>query len=108
MHIAYQIPSIADFPNGFPEYWLESMFNRSISDEYTINSLVSTYVRLVDSALSEYRLGDVQLRDFWDTHTSIKLSAMHKSISHYETCITNMHRAIRCFTRLRKNGNTPT
>jgi hypothetical protein len=107
MKVSIEIPDITDFPNGFPGYWLNNIFKGSISLSYSTNALVTTYIRLVEAALTEYRLGQVRLREFWNTHDSLNLGAIHKSIAHFEACLTDMHRAIRCFNRLRKNRNVP-
>ena len=74
---------------------------QSPSARYEINALTNTYVRLVDAALIEYQEGCLQLREFWSTHTSVNLGAMHRSVSHFESCIFNTNRAINCFRRLR-------
>lgn len=47
------------------------------------------------------------LKEFWGTHTSLNLGAMHRSISHFETCLFDMNRAINCFTRLRRHKDQP-
>lgn len=107
MYVHIQVPDIADYPQGFPSYWLKRTFLNSISTSYHINALATTYVRLVEAALTEYRLGQVKLKEFWNTHTSLNLSAMHRSISHFESCLFNMNRAINCFTRLRRHKDLP-
>ncbi len=79
-----------------------------MTSSYQVNALASTYVRLVEAALVEYRMGQPRLQEFWDTHDSVKLSAMHRAISpHFETCLTDMHRAIACFIRLRRHKELP-
>jgi len=107
MYVSIELPDINEYPNGFPEYWLNCIFNGPISTDYRVNSLVSTYVRLVEASLIEYRLAHVRLGEFWKTHDSINIGAMNKAISHFEACILNMHRAIRCFVRLRRSPYAP-
>jgi hypothetical protein len=53
--------------------------------------------------LTEYNLGTVKLREFWNTHTSFNLGAMHRSMSHFESCLSNMYRATNCYRKLRRN-----
>ena len=103
MYIEFDIPEISEHASGFPQYWMKNLFIQSPSNRYQINALTSTYVRLVEAAIFEYNAGNLELRKFWSTNTSINLSAMHKSISHFETCISNMHRATNCFRRLRRD-----
>lgn len=107
MYIKIEIPEIKEFPNGFLGYWTNFVFIGSVSSNRRVNALTTTYIRLVEAALVEYRLAQLPLKEFWDTHSSIKISAMHRSIAHLEACITDMHRAIRCFTWLRNNEMVP-
>ncbi len=101
MYVEFDIPEINEYPEGFPEYWLKILFIKSPSERYQINALTSTYVRLVEAALVEYRLGVTKLKEFWQTHDSFNLGAMHRAISHFETCISNMDRATNCWYRPR-------
>ncbi|WP_173066616.1 hypothetical protein [Sulfurimicrobium lacus] len=103
MYIEFDLPEIPEHAAGFPQYWLKSIFIQSPSNRYQINALTSTYVRLVETALVEYHSGTVKLREFWGTHSSLNLGAMHRSMSHFETCISNMYRATNCFRRLRRD-----
>lgn len=107
MHVLIDIPDITDFQNGFPGYWVKTIFIRSISRSYRVNALSTTYIRLTEAALTEYRLAQAPLKEFWNTHDSVNLSAMHRSVAHFEACLTDMHRAIRCFIRLRNNQEVP-
>jgi hypothetical protein len=103
MYVHIEVPEIPEYASGFPQYWLKTMFIQPVSTRYQVNALASTYVRLVEAALTEYSLGTVKLREFWSTHTSINLGAMHRSMSHFESCISNMYRATNCFRKLRRN-----
>lgn len=105
MYVILSAPEITDFPNGFISFWAKSIFVGSISSNYQINALASTYIRLVEAALIEYQLGTIKLQEFWDDNKSINMSAVNRSISHYESCISNMHRATNCYLRLRKHRN---
>lgn len=60
-------------------------------------------MRLVEAALTEYSLGAVKLREFWNTHSSLNLGAMHRSMPHFESCLSNMYRATNCYRKLRRN-----
>lgn len=107
MYIHIDVPDIDEHPKGFPQYWLKRVFVNSISMNYQVNALATTYVRLVEAALTEYRLAQAMLKEFWGTHTSLNLGAMHRSISHFENCLFDMNRAINCFTRLRRHKDLP-
>lgn len=101
MYIEFDLPDVPTKPDAFAQYWLRSMFISAPSNRHEINALGSTYVRLVSAALVEYEEGGKRLQEFWATHTSFNLSAMHRSTSHFESCIFNANRATNCFRRLR-------
>ena len=107
MYIFFDVPDISEYQNGFPGYWLQILFISSVSENFQINALTTTYVRLVEAALVEYRLGQARLKEYWNTHTSINLSSMHRAASHFESCISDMHRAILCFRPLRRHKDLP-
>ncbi len=105
MYVEFELPEIPEHFSSLAQYWLKALFIQSPSDRYQINALISTYVRLVEAALIEYHLGAIKLREFWSTHSSVNLGAMHRSMSHFETCISDMYRATNCFRRLRRDKN---
>ena len=104
MYVDIKIPSVEEYANGFPQYWMKRVFINSISINFQINALTTTYVRLVEVALMEYRLGQIKLNEFWANHSSLGLGSMHRGIAHFENCISSMHRAIECYKRLRNHS----
>jgi len=107
MYVEFDVQDISEYPNGFPGYWLKILFINPISDNYHISSLTTTFIRLVEAAIVEYRLGAQKLKEYWNTHSSINLGAMNRSVSHFESCLSDMHRATNCFMRLRRNIELP-
>jgi hypothetical protein len=103
MYMSIEVPEIAEYAKGFPAFWVKTLFVGTVSQNFQVNALASTYVRLVEAALVEYRLGSSKLKEFWDTHESLNLSAMHRCIAHFESCLSDMLRAINCYRRLRRN-----
>jgi hypothetical protein len=103
MKVLINATEITEYAKGFSQYWLKLIFIQTVSSSYQINALASTYVRLVEAAITDYNLGIVKLREFWDTRGSFSLGAMHRSISHFESCLSNMYRATNCFRRLRRH-----
>ncbi len=103
MYVHIEVPKIEEYKSGFPQYWLNLLFNRRVSTRYQVNALASTYIRLVEAAIVEYNLGTEKLHEFWNTHTSLNLGAMHRSTSHFESCLSNICRAINCYRKLRRN-----
>ncbi len=107
MYVEFDVQDISEYPNGFPGYWLQILFINAISKNYQISSLTTTFIRLVEAAIVEYRLGAQKLKEYWNTHSSINLGAMNRSVSHFESCLSDMHRATNCFTRLRRHRDLP-
>lgn len=105
MHMSIEVPELTEYPKGFPSFWVKTLFIGSVSQDFQVNALASTYVRLVEAAFVEYRLGHSKLKEFWDTHDAINLAAMHRCIAHFESCLSDMLRAINCYGRLRRNKN---
>jgi hypothetical protein len=64
-----------------------------LSKQYQVNELASTYVRLVEAAIVEYNMGVAKLQEFWGIQATVNLSALHRSGSHFETCLPNIYRA---------------
>ncbi len=107
MYLEIDIPEIKEYPNGFLNFWVKIVFLDAFKTNFKLRALATTYVRLVEAALVEYRLGESKLKEFWNTHDSFNIGAMNRSISHFESCLSNMHRAIICFTRFRRHIDLP-
>lgn len=103
MYVEFDLPEVPIPRTAVSNYWLNYFFSGSPSPNYQINALSSTYMRLVEAAVVEYRMGSAALRDVWNDHTSIGLSAMHRSIAHFESCLSDMHRATNAYRRLRRH-----
>jgi hypothetical protein len=103
MYMSIEIPEFDKYPKCFPDFWFKAIFVGTISKNFQVNALASTYVRLVEASIIEYRLGTSKLKEFWDTHDSFNLSAMHRSIAHFESCLSDVQRATNCYKRLRRN-----
>jgi hypothetical protein len=105
MNISIDVPEIPDYPKGFPNYWLRSFLIGPISTNLLVNALAGTYVRLVEAALVEYRLGASNLQESWNTGG---LNAIQRCVAHFESCLLDMHRAVNFYRRLRRHrGRDP-
>lgn len=107
MIVNIEIPELEVYKKGFPQFWLKRFFISSVSPNFQINALATVYIRLVEAAFVEYRLGREKVYEFWNTHDSINLSAMNRAISHFESCIFDAHRAINCYSRIRRHKELP-
>lgn len=103
MIVNFALPEVSVPASAISEYWLRYFFVGSPSQSFQVNALASTYMRLVEASITEYQLGSKALREVWENHTSLGLSAMHRSIAHFENCISGMHRAIAAYRRLRSH-----
>ena len=103
MLVEFNLPELPEPSAELSSYWLRYFFVGSPSQDRDVNALASTYMRLVEAAIIEYRLASAALRQVWSDHSSVQLRAMHRSISHFESCITDMHRAIATYRRLRNH-----
>ena len=103
MLIEFDLPEVPRPRAETSNYWSRYFFIGSPSENYQVNAIANTFMRLTEAAIIEYNLGCSSLRDFWDNSSSSGLSSMHKAIAHFETCITDMHRAIRAFRCLRSH-----
>lgn len=106
MHIVISIPAIEGFPKGVPHFWLNRMFIGSVTGDPQVNALSTTFVRLVESALIDYRQAREAVFEFW-ADSGFPLGIMHLAISRYEACVSDMSRAVRCFRRLRRHESLP-
>jgi hypothetical protein len=105
MYVNIDVPEIADYPKGFPSFWMKTIFGGKLSQKYQVNALINTYIRLTEAALTEYRLGAQKLREFWDDHASFNIGAISRSVSHFESCLFDVYRATNCFRRLRGHND---
>ncbi len=101
MIVTIQIPSLPDKSDKFESFWLDTLFRAMPSTERVDNAWAVMYVRRVDAAMTEYRLGAEQVGACWNNPASMGLLANNRSICHYETCINNAYAARCCLERLR-------
>lgn len=103
MYVEFDAPDLKAYENSLLSYWAKTLFRGSISKNYQVNALAGTYIRQVEAAVAEYNLAQVKLKEFWNTHSSLNLSAMHRSMSHFESCLSSMYRAANSFRKLRRH-----
>ncbi len=69
-------------------YWLRSIFGSAVSSQYQVNALANTYVRLVEAALTEYKMGAVALQELWNVREHINLGVANRAVSRLESCVS--------------------
>ena len=103
MYVKIVLPPTPTVLTSAPNYWTHYVFCGSPSELYEVNALASTYMRLVEGAIAEYESASTALREFWENHNVLGLPMMYRSISHFETCVSDVHRAIDAYRRLRSH-----
>ena len=103
MYVIISLPAGPKVLTSLPQYWTQYFFRGTPSELCEVNALATTYMRLVEAAVAEYQLASTALREFWANHNALGLLVMHRSISHFETCISDVHRAIDTYRRLRNH-----
>jgi hypothetical protein len=76
-------------------------------DAYKIHAIVTTYVRLVEGALVHYGQARQHTLTYWDTHAEVAMGSATLSVTYFEDCLTSMHRATLCMSRIRSNRQVP-
>lgn len=102
MYLTINAPAIDEYRKGFPNFWLNGIFGKPFTNNAQVNALAVTYIRLVEASILEYHLGVEKISEYFATSASINLGAAHRSISHFESCLSNMYRASNAFRRLRR------
>jgi hypothetical protein len=103
LYVTLEIPEVPESPLAVVSHAARIYFYGAHSRHRDVNALSNTYVRLVDAASTEYQLGAKALDQFWRNHESMELRAMNRSVSHFESCISDVHRAIRTYRALRNH-----
>ncbi len=108
MRIELGLPDLAEFPKGFPDYWLNITFTNNQPIPYKVRAIITTYVRLVEAAIIEYRQARSLMHSVWNDSLSTRLGDHHRAAANFEACITNMHRAVRFMIQIRHRTDIPT
>jgi len=100
MHIVYEVPELDRSLQGFPEFWARTLFIGPVSPNPQLHALSVMFVRLVEAALVEYALGRQALMQYHNTHQALAIGALSRSVSHFESCLTDAHRARQAFNAI--------
>jgi hypothetical protein len=109
MRVQLELPELTEFPNGFPAHWLNIIFTKNRPDTYQIHAITTTYVRLVEAAMEDYRQARLRVHAVWIHRdpSSIPIGANNMASAYFEACLTNMHRAVRCMIKIRSRHDVP-
>ena len=101
MILEFDVPELAEYPNGFPGHYANVIFGGNVSSHWQTNALMMSYVRLVEAAHIHYRAAREQADVYWNKTTGVGSRAATLSATYFEDCINAMHRAVLCMRRLR-------
>jgi hypothetical protein len=65
MRVQLELPELTEFPNGFPAHWMNIIFTKNRPDTYQIHAITTTYVRLVEAAMEDYRQARLRVHAVW-------------------------------------------
>jgi len=94
MERSLAIPNLADVRAFYPEHYLQFFFLGNRPADYKVAVLIDAFVRLAEASLHQYESGRRHIETFWNTHDRIAVSALILGSSYFESCLTNVHRAI--------------
>ena len=102
MRVDIEIPDLGPLPSYFSHHVVVSFFTPSETlVPYPAYALAMTIVRLVDAAGAEYNEARRLTLKFWQTHDALQIGAVTRGTAYFESCLTNMHRAIAATRSLR-------
>ncbi|MDP9908251.1 hypothetical protein J2W27_000344 [Variovorax boronicumulans] len=91
-------------------YWLKTMFSEFPTKNWKVNVLTSAFVGLAQNAEAEYKQACLYAEDLY-IHSrkggGFNLGSMHMMARRFENVISNTHRSVRAFTKLRGHKEAP-
>lgn len=103
MIIKFEIPDLSGLDRPFLTFWAKILFTSHIATKQSTIAVVNTFMRLVDSCLTEYQAAAECIKAYYKSSTDVKLSRVNRAVTHFENCVSNMQRAIRCFNKFRND-----
>ena len=108
MIFAENIPPLDVFPNGFPGFWLGSVFIGYANDSYEGRALLSNYVRHVEAAFRHYRRGRAEALQFIQRDAShLPIYEFMNASTDFEECIDHVYRAMQCMQGIIRSQSVP-
>ena len=67
MHFELKLPELPESPDAFPNYVLHILFRNNPSTvSYQVRAVITTYMRLVEAAMTEYREARTLIHKAWN------------------------------------------
>lgn len=107
MILDLKIPEAPAEGKFLPGFWINLTLLGNGPEDYRARALVSSFIRLVEAANSQYVQGKLHVERFWSTHDSIALSSLTLGGSYFENCVNSLHRAAGCAERVRTGPFVP-
>ena len=107
MELSLAIPNLADVRAFYPEHYLQFFLLGNRPADYKVAVLIDAFMRLVQASLHQYETGRCQIETYWNTHDRIAMSHLILGSSYFESCLTNVHRAIGHMRKLKGREDIP-
>lgn len=101
------IPDLSDLRKLSLYFTTRRIFFASGPENSSQYTLVSNYIRLVDLAISEYQEGRERVFSYWQHNGSLVLGAMISATGYFESCLSNIQRALYLLEKIRRHRNLP-
>ena len=75
--------------------------------DYKVAVLIDAFMRLVQASLHQYETGCRHIETYYNTHDRIAMSHLILGSSYFESCLTNVHRAIGHMRKLKGREDIP-
>jgi hypothetical protein len=107
MHVSLEIPDLSDVKRFYPEHYLNILFLGNRVGSFQVAALIEAFVRLTEASLHQYEAGRHHVEAYWSSHHSIAVSDLDLGSSYFESCLVNVHRAIRHMHKIRNRKDVP-
>ncbi len=97
----FNIPDLSDLKTRSISFLINRIFLRAGPKEYKAYALVVNFIRLVDNAVTEYKLGRKSLLLYGRASLSLGMNHYLDAGSHFEISIDKTHRAIKHLQKLK-------
>ncbi len=107
MIVDFRMPKLEGPSNAFLKYSTAYVFPGIGPDDLQLHAFVSNYIRLTEASKDHYNNALSHTERYWETSPGLDMGSICLATSYLESCIHNMHRAIKCLIALKKSQDAP-